>query len=103
MINFAKERGNARSSITTQNIGKEMSDVLKNVPKDIINKLTDRQIDILELICDSPTSTWQDMSERFNVSDKTIQRDFSTIRNLGIGIVREGGKTYGNWIIKTDK
>ena len=96
----------ANSSFTTLNVGKEMSDVLKNVlktvQKDVISKLTDRQIDILELICESPTSTWQDMSERFNVSDKTIQRDFNTIRNLGIGIVREGGKTYGNWIIETD-
>ena len=84
----------------------EISDVLKNVlksvPKDVLKKLTERQMAILELINSMPAITGAEMSERFSVSEKTIQRDFSAIRNLGISIIREGGKTYGQWIIKIE-
>ena len=54
---------------------REMSDVLKNVLK----KLTERQIDILELIVQTPNITLKEMSQRVNVSVKTVQRDTRVI------------------------
>jgi predicted HTH transcriptional regulator len=80
---------------------RELSDVLKNVlknvQKDVLKKLTERQIDILELIVLNPTITLNEMSKRIDVSVKTIQRDFTAVRELGIQINRKDGKTYGEW------
>ena len=86
---------------------REMSDVLKNVlknvQKDVLKKLTDRQIDILELIAHTSSITFNEMSKRIHVSVKTIQRDFTAMRELGIEVIRKGGNTYGEWEIVIDK
>lgn len=74
--------------------------VTSDVLKDVLKELTERQKTILELIYSTPTITGQEMSERLQVSEKTVQRDFTAIRKLGIELVREGGKTYGHWVIK---
>jgi predicted HTH transcriptional regulator len=83
---------------------RELSDVLKNVLKDVqkeyLEKLTERQIDVLEFIVQTPTITFKEMSKRLKVSVKTIQRDFTAMGLLGINIVRKDGKTYGEWVIK---
>ncbi len=83
---------------------REMSDVLKNVLKNVqkenLEKLTERQINILEHIVQSPSITLKEMSKRFKVSVKTIQRDYTAIGLLGINIVRKDGKTYGEWVIQ---
>lgn len=79
---------------------REMSDVLKNVQKDVLKKLTERQIDTLELIAQNPTITFNEMSKRIHVSVKTIQRDFAVMKELGIEIIRKDGKTYGEWSIE---
>ena len=86
-----------KSHESSQEIGQNIPDVLKNVQKDILKKLTERQIDILELIVHSPTITLNEMSKRIDVSVKTIQRDFTAVRELGIQINRKDGKTYGEW------
>ncbi len=83
--------------------GTKENDVLKNVPKDVLKKLTDRQLKILELINSNSAITGSEMSSQLGVVEKTIQRDFSAIRQLGIDIIRKEGKTYGKWIIKTDE
>ena len=84
---------------------REMSDVLKNVLKNVqkecLEKLTGRQIDILEFIAQSPNITFKEMSKRLKVSAKTIQRDFAAMGLLGINIVRKDGKTYGEWVIES--
>ena len=86
---------------------KELPDVLKNVlkdvRKDVLKELSDRQIDILEMICMSPEVTLMEMSNKLNVSDKTIQREFNAIRELGIGIERVDGRKAGRWEIKIGK
>lgn len=86
---------------------KELPDVLKNVlkdvRKDVLKELSDRQIDILEIVCASPEATWMEMSEKLKVSDKTIQREFNAIRKLGIDIVRKDGRKNGRWEIKISK
>ena len=83
---------------------RELSDVLKNVLKNVqkenLEKLTERQIDILEFIIQTPTITFKEMSKRLKVSVKTIQRDYTAMGLLGINIVRKDGKTYGEWVIK---
>jgi ATP-dependent DNA helicase RecG len=83
---------------------RELSDVLKNVLKNVqkkdLEKLTERQIDVLEFIVQTPTITFKEMSKRLKVSVKTIQRDFTAMGLLGINIVRKDGKTYGEWVIK---
>lgn len=68
-----------------------------NVSKNIFSKLTERQKSIVELVCSIPTTTKADMSEKFAVVEKTIQRDLASIRESGIGLTYEDGK----WIIKT--
>ena len=82
---------------------RELSDVLKNVLKNVqkedLDKLTERQIDILEFIVQTPTITFKEMSKRLQVSVKTIQRDYTAMGLLGINIVRKDGKTYGEWVI----
>lgn len=68
-----------------------------NVSKDIFNKLTERQKSIVELVCSIPTITKADMSEKFTVVEKTIQRDLASIREAGIDLTYKEGK----WRIKT--
>ena len=84
---------------------REISDVLKNVLKNVLKedlcKLTERQIDILEFIVQSPNVTLKEMSKRLKVSVKTIQRDYIAMGLLGINIVRKDGKTYGAWVIES--
>ena len=83
--------------------GQEVSDVLinvlKDVQKEIVERLSDRQKIILETICLSPEKTLTEMATKLKVSPKTIQREFIAIRELGIYIVREGGRKNGRWVI----
>ena len=89
---------------TPQENKQEMSDVLKNVlknvQKDVRKQLTERQVNILELIVSVPNVTLKEMSNRIHVSVKTVQRDFAALKELGIEIIRKDGKTYGEWYIK---
>ena len=77
-----------------------LKDVLKDVHKDILKELTERQIVILETLCTSPDVTQQEMSTKFKVSKKTIQREFDAIRKLGINIDRQDGRKESKWVIK---
>ena len=47
--------------------------------------------------------TLKEMSNRINVSVKTVQRDFAAMKELGIEIIRKDGKTYGEWYIKVEE
>ena len=84
-------------------IKREMSDVLKNVlkdvQKDVLKEVSERQIVILETIYISPEVTLQEMSRKLHVSEKTIQREFTAIRKLGINIERHDGRKEGKWVI----
>ena len=99
---------NANNSGTKSDVPENVSkDVLKNVSKDVLNglpseivsKLSERQIVIIGLIKETPDIAWREISEKLDVSIKTIQRDFADMRNLGV-INREGGKTFGHWTIQ---
>lgn len=75
------------------------NDVLKNVLKDVPNNLSERQRNILEYIDSNPTATWKRLSEVFNVSTKTIQRDFLMIKEAGVKLERQGGRANGYWML----
>ena len=61
-------------------------------------KLTERQQKILNLIKVSPTITGKQMSETLSVSQRTIERDLSTLQKKGI-LKHEGKDNDGVWII----
>ena len=61
-------------------------------------KLTERQQKILNLIKESPTITGKQMSETLSVSQRTIERDLSTLQKLGV-LKREGKDNDGKWVI----
>ena len=76
----------------TQNVGDHAGDVSER-------KLTERQQKILNLIKESPTITGKQMSETLSVSQRTIERDLSALKELGI-LKRKGKDNGGMWIIK---
>ena len=61
-------------------------------------KLTERQQKILNLIKESPTITGKQMSETLSVSQRTIERDLSTLQKKGV-LKHEGKDNDGVWII----
>ena len=98
-----REKIKDSSQEMVKNIPDVLKDVLKDVQKDILKKLSERQVVILELICTSPEATLIEMSRKLKVSDKTIQREFTAIRKLGINIERQNGRKEGKWVIKIGK
>ena len=98
-----REKIKDSSQEMVKNIPDVLKDVLKDVQKDVLKELSERQIVILELICTSPEATLIEMSRKLKVSDKTIQREFTAIRKLGINIERQNGRKEGKWVIKIGK
>ena len=98
-----REKTPDSSQEVDKNIPDILKDVLKDVQKDVLKELSERQIVILELICTSPEATLTEMSRKLKVSDKTIQREFTAIRKLGINIERQDGRKEGKWVIKIGK
>lgn len=101
-MTFLRNNVNIQQTDSTagENVVIEMSDVLKDVHKDVLKELTERQVVILETLCVSPDVTQQEMSTKLKVSKKTIQREFDAIRKHGINIDRQDGRKEGEWIIK---
>ena len=79
------------ASPTDINVGDHVGDVSET-------KLTERQQVILNLIKESPSITAKQMSETLSVSQRTIERDLSTLKEKGI-VKREGKDNDGMWII----
>ena len=71
----------------------------KNDPKDDPKKLSERQKLILQVISNDRTVTRQQLVQRTKISDSTIKRELSKLKELGY-IERIGGKTFGHWEIK---
>ena len=70
----------------------------KNVTKDVIKELTDRQRVILESVSENPFVTTVEMSQKANVTIRTILRDIDILHEKGI-LAREGGRKNGRWVI----
>lgn len=61
-------------------------------------KLSDRQQKIVDMIKIKPTTSAKQMSETLSVSQRTIERDLSIMKEAGI-LKREGKDNKGMWII----
>ena len=79
------------ASSDTPNVGDHDGDVSET-------KLTERQQKILNLIKESPTITGKQMSETLSVSQRTIERDLSTLQKFG-ALKHEGKDNDGKWVI----
>lgn len=79
------------ASSDTPNVGEYDGDMSET-------KLTERQQKILNLIKESPTITGKQMSEILSVSQRTIERDLSTLQKKGI-IKHEGKDNDGMWFL----
>ena len=79
------------ASSDTPNVGDNVGDVSET-------KLTECQQKILNLIKESPTITGKQMSETLSVSQRTIERDLSTLQKKGV-LKREGKDNNGVWIL----
>lgn len=60
-------------------------------------KLTERQLKMLNLIKESPTISGRQMSEILSVSQRTIERDLSTLQKIGV-LRHEGKDNDGVWV-----
>jgi len=76
--------------------------VLKDVLKDVLKELSERQVLILEMIVSDPTlsakAMSEKMSEKTDVTERTIRRDLSNLQEKGL-LSREGGRKNGRWVI----
>lgn len=61
-------------------------------------KQTERQQKILNLIKESSTITAKQMSETLSVSPRTIERDLSLMKKVGI-LRRDGKDNDGVWVV----
>lgn len=61
-------------------------------------KLTERQLKILNIVKESPTISGRLMSEILSVSQRTIERDISQMKKMGI-LMHKGKDNAGVWIL----
>ena len=77
-----------------------------NVVKDVVKELTDKQQVIHKLLALDPTMSAkiiseiisEKTSEKFTVTDRTIESDLAHLKKIGI-LTREGGRKDGKWVI----
>jgi ATP-dependent DNA helicase RecG len=91
-----------KDSLMPSNGTKEMSVVLKDVLRDVLKELSERQIVILEMIVRDPSLSAKAMSEKMSEKntnvERTIERDLAKLKKLGI-LTRKGGRKNGEWVI----
>ena len=83
------------ASSDTPNVGDHDGDMSES-------KLSERQQKILNLIKESPTITGKQMSETLSVSQRTIERDLSTLQKKGV-LKHEGKDNDGVWVVLEKK
>ena len=77
-------------------------DFVKDFAKGNFGKLSERQIEILQMIAEDGTLTSQKISQKIGVAQRTIQMDLAKLQTKGI-LIREGGRKEGIWVIIADK
>lgn len=70
----------------------QMSEIMSEI------KLTERQLNILNLIKETPSISAKQMSVTLSVTSRTIERDISAMKEMGV-LKREGKDNNGVWII----
>ena len=76
----------------------ENKDKTDNVGSVSVVQLTERQRNICKLIKDNPQVSVAEMSVVLSVVKRTIERDISKLRDMGI-ITREGNTSAGRWVV----
>lgn len=79
------------ASLNGTDVGDNVGDVSE------IN-LTERQCVILDTIRKSPTISGRQMSEMMSVSQRTIEREISLLKKLGV-LRRDGNDKDGMWVL----
>ena len=79
------------ASTDTPNVGDHDGDMSET-------KLIERQQKILNIINESPTITGKQMSETLSVSQRTIERDLSSLQKKGV-LKHEGKDNDGVWVL----
>lgn len=70
----------------------------KDDPKGDLKELSERQSLMLDLIKSDDLITIHQMTQKINVSEKTIKRELAFLQEKGI-LTREGGRKEGKWVI----
>ena len=70
----------------------------RNVLKDVLKELTDRQSLIISNVLKDANITIAQLAANLDVDERTIRRDITTLQNAGI-LRREGGRKDGRWTI----
>lgn len=70
-----------------------------NVVKDVVKQLTERQGIILKMLTENNKLSATDLSQRLNVTSRTVQRDLLELQSAGY-LERGGGRKDGCWIVK---
>ena len=77
-------------------------DFVKDFVKGNLGQLSERQIEILQMIAEDGTLTSQKISQKIGVAQRTIQIDLAKLQTKGI-LIREGGRKEGLWVIVADR
>lgn len=77
------------------NVGDNVGD---NVGVNVGVELTERQLNIVKLIRENPIVTVKEMSVIMSVNKRTIERDLTQMKSLGI-LKREGSDKNGVWVV----
>lgn len=77
-------------------------DVTKDVTLGVTKDIISRRNTIMELIQNNSEITICELSQKINITERTIKRDLSVLQKSGL-IIREGGRKEGKWIIAKNK
>ena len=72
--------------------------VTSDDPKDDPKELSERQKLMLKEMNTNDTITIQEMTQKINVSEKTIKREIALLQGMG-ALIREGGRKEGRWVV----
>lgn len=70
--------------------------VVEDVVEDVVEKLSSRQLEILNMIKDNPNLSAVKISSILSINVRTIQRDLKRLKELGL-ISRVGADRGGKW------
>ena len=81
--------------------------VNNDIQKNVLKELSEKQKVIIEMIIADPflsakaisEKISEKTSEKFDVTERTVESDLAKLKKLGI-LTREGGRKEGKWVIK---
>lgn len=84
--------------VIEETLSEQANEPINEPINESINYLTNRQGQLLALLQEDPTSTYEDMMEALGVSRSTLQRDLRALEDAG-AIKRDGARKNGRWIV----